>query len=65
MKITKRDLSIIFSMANQEFKGNKQAKQLDNQEHIVLCYLKAIECRLGIKVEYDLPTDAEVVNDED
>ena len=54
MKITRYDLSLIFSNANTNYQQDDK-QELNNQEFVAQCYFKAIASYLHLKEDLEFP----------
>lgn len=55
IKLTKKDLSTIFSNTKQNF-VDMDAQGLDNQEFLTQCWVKAVVTFLQLNLNIDFPT---------
>lgn len=52
MLLTNRELQLIFDATKKHFLDDSK-DQLDNQQFIARCYVKAIADKLGVSVEFE------------
>lgn len=56
MKLERKDLHIIRSLANDLLRETPKNKELDADEFVALCWIKAVSNRLDLNLTVDLPT---------
>jgi hypothetical protein len=62
MKLTNRDLQLIFEAAKQHYLDDSK-DQLDNQQVVARSYVKAVAAKLGVEVEFEQRILIEPVED--
>lgn len=53
-KLSKIDLNKIFSLANKNFLDLPRG-DLDMQEHMAACWLRAVDSLIGLRLEVEFP----------
>lgn len=53
MKITNRELQLIFSDAKQNLIDNAKRPEIDHQQFTAECFVKAVSAKLGVNVEFE------------
>lgn len=64
-KITPQVLDQIASHGYRYYCDHSLPRGLDNKQFVTLSYLKAIEIKLGVKFDFDLPKSLETISDDD
>lgn len=53
MKITNRELQLIFEAAKQNLLDNSKRPEIDFQQFVAECYTRAVADKLGINAEFE------------
>ncbi len=65
IKITPTTLNEIARECKQIWQDSALVRGLDSQQFVTLSYIRAIEARLKVKFEYELPRHLEPVREDD